>query len=130
MKNNIRILMTNWINLLGIFITVFLFSFFKTYSLGTFDLFQALLSTLILICLYGIVFWVAFIIIISILDSLLKIKSLNNLRNKLVLEWFIISIPLCYWTIKYSQWIFLVAIITFFITQVLRKKYILNLKNL
>lgn len=122
--------MTNWINLLGIFITVFLFSFFKTYSLGTFDLFQALLSTLILICLYGIVFWVAFIIIISILDSLLKIKSLNNLRNKLVLEWFIISIPLCYWTIKYSQWIFLVAIITFFITQVLRKKYILNLKNL
>ena len=59
-----------------------------------------------------------------VLDLLLLVRSQNNLRQKLLLEWAIISSPFVYWTIKYQQWIFLVAVIAFLITQFLREKLI------
>jgi hypothetical protein len=129
MKNSFKILKTNWINVLGVFVTVFIYSFLKTYTTSTFTLYQTFFSTLILVCLYGVIFWIAFVIVLIILDVLLKIKSSNTLQKKLILEWILISAPFFYWVIKYEQWIFLVAIITFLITQILRKKLILKILN-
>jgi hypothetical protein len=58
------------------------------------------------------------------LDLLLFIRSQNNLKAKLVIEWLIISSPFVYWAIRYKEWIFVAAIVALLITQLLREKKI------
>lgn len=125
MKNNLKILATNWINLIGIFLSVLLYSIIYGFINTSQNIFQSILASSIVIILYGVIFWIGFLITILILD--IVIISLNkkiNVRIMLLLEWFIISLPFFYWAIKYNQWVFIVAIISFFITQVLRAKKI------
>jgi hypothetical protein len=86
---------------------------------------QAIFGGLLSVCLYGKMFWGGFIVALVVLDLLLIIHNQNNLKVKLIIEWFIINIPLIYWTIKYSEWILLVAVIAFLITQLLREKRII-----
>lgn len=89
-----------------------------------FNLFQAFIAAGISVCLYGMMFWGLFILSLVILDMLLIVRNQNNLKVKLLLEWLIISSPFIYWTVRYKVWIFLVAIIAFLITQLLREKVI------
>ena len=130
MKNTFKILATNWINLLGVFIIVFIFSIFFVYlKHKSFNILQAILSASISICLYGIIFWIGFVLELIVLDLLFIVFSRKHLKIMMFLEWLIISIPFVYSTIKYKQWIFLVAIIAFFITQMMRKKLIEKINN-
>jgi len=123
-----KILYTNWINITGIFIVLFLFT--TTFNLldsnVSRNLFQAIIASLILIFLYGIFFLIGFILVLTILDLIIIVRNQSNLRLKLLLEWIIISAPFVYWAIIYERqrYIFLVAIITFLITQLLREKLI------
>lgn len=123
-----KILYTNWINITGIFITLFLFT--TTFNLldsnVSRNLFQAIIASLILIFLYGIIFLIGFILVLTILDLIIIVPNQSNLRLKLLLEWIIISAPFVYWAIIYERqrYIFLVAVITFLITQLLREKLI------
>lgn len=125
------ILKTNWINLLGIFISVYVFSVSVALSNqehGLFDsILEALIGGFILVFGYGLTFWVGFIFLITMLDILLLGSNTQNISIKLILEWFVISIPFVYWVIVYSEWIFLVGIIAFLITQYIRKQQILNI---
>jgi len=129
MKNYFKIFRTNWINLLGIFITTFLYVFLNSYINFSATIYQALFGAFLSVCLYGIIFWTGFIIVIAVLDFLFLVKSNNDsIKIRLLIEWGLISIPFFYWAIKYKQWIFIIAIITFFITQMFRVKQILKIK--
>jgi len=54
-------------------------------------------------------------------------RNQNNLMRKLILEWLLVSIPFIYLGIKYRKWIFLLAVLVFLFTQVLRNRYIKNM---
>ena len=95
----------------------------------SFSLFQALTSGVILVVLYGIIFWTGFIAALLITDFIL-LKDKSNLKVMLLIEWLIISIPFIYWSIKYRQWIFLVAVIAFFFMQLLRNKILQESDNI
>lgn len=121
-----KILKTNWINIIGILIAVYLYAL----MLNLFDadkslnFIQVVFSPLILILLYGAIFWALFILLLIIFDLLFIVKNQENLKKKMILETFIIVTPYVYWLIVYNELIFLVAIITFFITQFYRRKLI------
>ena len=123
-----KIIKTNWINIIGILIAVYLYAL----MLNLFDadkslnFIQVVFSPLILILLYGAIFWALFILLLIIFDLLFIVKNQENLKKKMILETFIIVTPYVYWLIIYDKWIFLVAIVTFFITQIYRRKLIVK----
>lgn len=69
-------------------------------------------------------FWGVFVALLILLDLLLIVKSQNNVRTKLMIQWVLISSPLSYWAIKYGEWIFAIATFAFFITQLVRAVHI------
>lgn len=123
-----KIIKTNWINIIGILIAVYLYAL----MLNLFDadkslnFIQVVFAPLILILLYGAIFWALFILLLIIFDLLFIVKNQENLKKKMILETFIIITPYVYWLIVYDEWIFLVAIVTFFITQIYRRKLIVK----
>ena len=121
-----KIIKTNWINLIGVFIAVFLYAIVLNLNDTNVsrNLFQSILPALILVCLYGILFWALFIILLVVLDLLFIVKDQTNLTAKLLIEWFIISSPFIYWAVRYREGIFIAAIIAFLITQFIRQKRI------
>ena len=130
MKTKLKLFKTNWINVLGIFLAVYLFliavalanqenSFFSS-------LLEALIGSLVSILGYGLVFWVGFLAVLFILDMLLLDTDAKNVTSRLLLEWAIISVPFAYWLVKYSEWVFLVAIVAFLISQFVRRRMIVD----
>jgi hypothetical protein len=126
-----KILLTNWINVLGVFLVVFALSFVLalTDTNLSYNIFQSIFSALFLVCGFGMMFWALFIVSLVILDLIIIIPNRNNLKKRLIIEWLIISGPSAYVTIKYHEWIFIAAIIAFFITQLLREKHIKKLSR-
>lgn len=121
-----RIILTNWINLLGVFLVTFVFFTVSAFSDPnlSYNIFQAILAALFSVLGYGMMFWALFIILLVVLDLLFIAFNRKNLKTKLLIEWVIISSPFIYWTMKYNEWIFVVAITTFLVTQLLREKCI------
>jgi hypothetical protein len=120
------IIKTNWINIVGVFIPVLVYAVILNLIDGGISrsLFQSIFAALILVCLYGMMFWIMFIVALIILDLLLVIRTQKNLKIKLGMEWLIVRCPFSYWAMEYQEWIFLVAITAFLITQFIRGKYI------
>lgn len=90
----------------------------------SYNIFQSIIAALFLVCGFGIMFWALFIVSLVILDVIIIIPNRNNLKKRLIIQWLIISAPSAYVTIKYHEWIVVIAIIAFFITQLLREKFI------
>lgn len=131
MKELVKILLSNWVNLLVIFIAVYIGGFISAMINDKFTISETLFGTTYSVILYGMIFWSGFIICILILDvimfSFYKEKQYTTI--KLAIEWLIISTPFIYWMIKYNQWIFLIAILSFLIGQYLRRPYIIKMLN-
>ena len=127
-----KIIVTNWINILGVFLVTLFYSVILSQFNNdlNYNVFQSLVAALIVICLYGMMFWGLFVASLIVLDLLLIVKSQNNVRQKLLIEWALISSPFIYWVIRYGEWIFLIAIITFAITQFLRYRIIVKALNI
>jgi hypothetical protein len=123
-----KIITTNWINILGVFIVTLFYSVIANNidKNLNYNILQSIVAGLILVCLYGIMFWVLFITLLIIADLLLIVRDPRALRIKLLIQWGVISSPFIYWTIKYGEWIFAVALVTFFITQILREGLIIK----
>ncbi|OMP74702.1 hypothetical protein [[Flexibacter] sp. ATCC 35208] len=121
-----KIIKTNWINIIGVFIAVFLYAIVLNLidTNVSRNVFQSVLPALILVCLYGLVFWVLLILLLVILDLLLIVKKTSNLRVKLLIEWLIIGSPFTYWAVRYGQGIFIAGVISLLITQFIRWKHI------
>jgi hypothetical protein len=86
------------------------------------NIFQSILPALILVVLYGALFWLLFLALLILFDIFFVAKVKVDLRLKLLIEWVIVSIPFVFWALKYKQWIFIAAVFAFFITQLLREK--------
>jgi len=125
----LKIVLTNWINFLVIFLALFVAGFISAVVKDKFNFNEALFGTTYSMLGYGMIFWIGFFILISLLDILLF--SFNRQQQyttyKLAFEWLLISSPFIYWFFKYNQWIFLVAIVAFLIGQFLRKPYIFKI---
>jgi hypothetical protein len=123
------VIKTNWINITGVFLITYFYVITDVLlHSGTFI--QAIVGGLISICLYGMMFWGLFVVSLIALDLLVIMRNKNHLKEKLVIEWFVISSPFIYWIIKYREWIFVVAIIAFLITQLLRERLIKQARRL
>lgn len=115
-----KIVYTNWINIVGIFTTLLLF----TTIAGLIDtnlslnFLQAIVASLIGIVLYGLIFWIGFVILLVVLDFILIAPNPKYLKFKLFIEWLIISSPFMFWAIKYEEQrlLYFVAVTTFLMT--------------
>ena len=117
------VIKTNWINITGVFLITYFYVITDVLlHSGTFI--QAIVGGLISICLYGMMFWGLFVVSLIVLDLLVIMRNKNHLKAKLVIEWLVISSPFIYWTIKYNELIFAVAIVAFLISQLLRERLI------
>ncbi|NRF37196.1 hypothetical protein [Pedobacter foliorum] len=76
------------------------------------------------IFLFGSFFWIGFIAIMFFLDMILLNANREYLLGKLFLEWVIASSPFIYWGVKYSAWLFFMAVAAFLIAQWYRAKAI------
>ena len=126
-----KILASNWINILCVFVATLFYAVILNHSDSNlnYNIFQSVVAGLILICLYGMMFWGLFIISLIVADLLLIVWSQKFLKQKLLVEWLLVSSPFIYWVIKYQELISLIGIITFFITQLLREKLIVKAIN-
>ena len=134
MKIKLKIFMTNWVNLVGIFLAAYLFTII-TEIVKLFpnkltsdeilnSLFVGFLGGLFGILGYGLIFWLGFLLAIFLLDMILMSPKRENLRIKLLFEWIAISIPFVYWGIQYTEWIWFILVLCFLLTQLLREKKI------
>lgn len=124
-----KILKTNWINILGVFISVLLYSIIYNLTVDdgvTRNFFQSIFAAILLVLLYGLMFWIGFILLLIVLDLILIVPNQSNLKLKLLLQWIIISGPIIYWAIIYERQrnIYIIAVISFLITQLIREKLI------
>ena len=121
-----KIILTNWTNLLGVFLVTLAFScvLVSTDANLSYNILQTILAALFSVLGYGMLAWVLFIALLVILDLVFIIPIKENVRTKLLIEWLIISVPFIYWAVKYDEWIFIAAIMAFLITQLLREKRI------
>jgi hypothetical protein len=129
MKEIMKIVLSNWVNVVIIFMVVYIAGFISAMINDKFTFSEALFGTTYSVVGYGLIFWIGFFIVITLLDILLF--SFNRepryTNYKLALDWIVISSPFIYWLIKYNQWIFLVAILAFLIGQYLRRPYIFKI---
>lgn len=124
-----KILLTNRINFLGVLIVLFIYSILYNSIIDdgvTRNFFQSIFASLILICLYGLVFWIGFLGALIVLDLILIVPNQKKLKLKLFIEWLIISAPFVYWAVIYKEqkWFYVFALTAFLITQSLREKLI------
>lgn len=128
-----RIILTNWVSVVGILFVVYLSGIVSELIIAdnngdiSSSLWVGFIGGIIGLVLHGTVFVIGFIICMTILDLLLIGETDKYLRAKLLIEWILVSTPFIYWIFKHSEWVFLVAIITFFVTQLIREKLILKL---
>lgn len=133
MKLKLKISLTNWVSIVGIFLATYLASAIselieiKSFNDLSNSLITGFLGGLFAIIFYGAIFWIGFFALMLLLDFVLMNENKKWLRLKLLIEWTIISSPFAYWFIQYKQWIFLVAIVAFFAGQTFREKLILKI---
>src|SRR5262249_33921089 len=109
---------TNWINLVGIFIAAYFFGIIEVIADPSYTaadvIMVGILGGLFGLLFYGFIFWLGFILAMLILDFLLMGTDKRLLYPVLIFEWLVVSAPFFYWLFKYAQWSFLVAICAFF----------------
>lgn len=129
MKEVIKIVLSNWVNVLVIFVAVYIVGFISAMIKDKFTFSEALFGTTYSVVGYGMIFWIGFFIVVALLDVLLFSfnKQSQYTNYKLAFEWLLISLPFIYWLIKYNQWVFLVAVLAFLIGQYLRRPYIFKI---
>lgn len=131
LKRTLGIISTNWIHLVGFYVTTyFSMILFNIIGLENYTneawnqiLFLNLIMIPFLFFSYGLMFIGGFFGAIITLDSigfnLTKTKTKNNLI--LDLEWIIIIPPFVTWAFEYDYWLWLTLIISFALTQWIRK---------
>ena len=133
MKKTTSILATNWVHLVGFFITTYLsLAFFKLIGLpgSTHEswaeiLLLSLLTIPLLYFHYGIPIILGFYAAILILD-IIAFNVLEKYKTSLLLllEWLLIVPIFISWAFEYDYWLWLTLPLSFLVTQYLREKKI------
>lgn len=122
-----KLLKTNLINVIIVFIVVYIYSVIRAMKEAEFNIFQGMFSALILVVLYGMFFWIAFFILLLLTNVfILKKSSKQTFYVMFVIQTVVVSIPFIYLGIYYEEWIFIVGVIGFLVSQMYRSKKIRN----
>lgn len=137
MKNALKIATTNWIHLLGFYVTTYAsIILFKIAGLEGFrggtwtsTFLLSLISIPFLFFTYGLVFLIYFYALIATADIVgftwTKLKSIEIL----LIEWLIIIPPFIYWAFTNDYWLWLTLSASFLLTQLYRRRQIERIKN-
>ncbi len=127
-KNILKTLTTNWIHIVGFYLATYL-----TLVIGSiFDptegwepiILTGFVAALLLFYVYGYVVIGWFYLTIVIMDIAAFSWKNKWIRETLIVEWIIISVPFIYWAFKYEYWLWIALSISFLTTQMLRMKRI------
>lgn len=88
-----RIILSNWISILGVFIISIVSISLNTYIFTNLNILISIFGSFLSVCYYGLVFGILFILGLLILDLILLLFNSKYLRLKLFVEWLIISTP-------------------------------------
>ena len=127
-----RILLTNWIHVIGFFVTTYLsltfFSLLGIYNNSNQGWFETFLLGLtqvpFLFFTYGLPFLAGFYVAIILLDTVAFNLNSKNLIVKLLIEWMLIVTVFIYWAFEHEYWLWLPLSASLLVTQVIRKKRI------
>lgn len=131
-----RVILTNWVHLLGFYICVEIVMVYEVlikHGHWSSYIGMLLFSAPFLLLTYGLMFIIGFLLVISILDliffSLIKQKVLLTL----FIEWLLIVPTFIYYSFKYQYWLWIWLSATFLITQYIRgrriEKYLFKSKT-
>lgn len=132
LKQTLKIISTNWVHLVGFYVTTYfsmiLFNAFGLETYTTENLSQTLLLNLIMIPFlfftYGLMFIGGFFGAIIIMDSIGFNLTKTKTNLILFIEWIMIIPPFVTWAFEYDYWLWLTLIISFAVTQWIRKRKI------
>jgi hypothetical protein len=124
----LKIFATNWVNLITIFLILYV-SCIIAGIINSESFFTTFIGSILAIILYGFVFWLGFIIVMFLMDLILMTPARKRLELKLVIEWGLVSGLLINWFLEYNQWILLVAVFAFLLGQYFRYQLILSMIN-
>jgi len=122
-----KILKSNWIHLVGFYISILIFQIFTLISgSSSLSLVNLLFAPLMLLFLYGLVFLIGFYVLILLLDyTLIKGQKLE-IKRAFFLEWSIFIIPLIVSAVYYNYYLWIVLGLSLGLTQLKRLKTIKN----
>jgi len=131
-KKTLRIASTNWIHLVGFYVTTYLsLILFKLVGLEGSEndywdvlLFLSLLTIPLLFFTYGLIIMTSFFGAILLLDIIGFNLKIQRTRLILLFQWIIIIPPFIYWAFEYEYWLWLSLCLSFLATQLIRGKTI------
>lgn len=137
LKTARRIATTNWVHLLGFYVTTYLSIILFTvtglerYQGGNWIsiLLLSLISIPFLFFTYGLLYVVYFFALIIIMDILGFSWTKWKPIQILLLEWLIIVPPFIYRAFKYDYWLWLTLSVSFFLTQLYRRRQVEKIKR-
>lgn len=133
----LKIIKTNWVHLLGFYVsTYFSIIVFQVLELDRYQsdslmktLMISLISIPFLFFTYGLVIITSFYILITLLDIIAFRVTRLKVLTIMFIEWLIIIPPFVYWAFKEEYWLWLVLIASLICTQIVRAKWIKDLKR-
>lgn len=134
MKKILKIFVTNWVHLVGFYITTYLsivlFKAFRIEGYGNESWLKTLSLTLIMIPFlfftYGTLIILGFYAALLLSDTVAfsVLKSEKRIRAILLIEWLLIIPTFISWAFEYDYWLWITLFISFLVTQYLREKKI------
>ena len=128
-----RILLTNWIHLVGFYITLYicgivmkLLGMNGAYETWDWQLLHSLWTIPLLFFVYGITIIGGFYLALLLLDIVLFRFSLFKPKTILLLEWCIIVPIFIYWAFLYEYWAWIILAVSFLTTQSIRSRWIMR----
>jgi len=129
-KRLLQVLSTNWIHLVGFYLTTYLsLILFKIIGLETDDnwisvLFVSPFTIIILFLVYGLPIIGGFYLGMLLMDIFLFSWRNKWIKTSLIVEWILISLPFISWAFEYEYWLWITLSISFLTTQMIRTKKI------
>jgi len=134
MKSIGRILLTNWIHLVGFYVTIYLYGIATkllgvagAYDTWDWQLVHSLWTILLAFLLYGFPIIGGFYLTLLFLDFMLF--RFSSLRSWIILllEWCLIVPVFIYWAFLYEYWTWVVLSLSFLTTQSIRWRWVQRL---
>ena len=137
MKTLLKILKTNWIHLPGFYVSTYfatiVFQILGVYRYHGYSWPRTLLMNLVsipfLFFTYGLMFLVSFYLLILLIDFIAFRYTKLEVIHIMFVEWIIIIPPFVYWAFKEEYWLWLVLVISFLCTQLIRTKWIRTIRQ-
>jgi hypothetical protein len=137
MKSLLKIIGTNWIHLLGFYISTYFATIifqligihrYQGYSWST-TLFMNLAGILFLFFTYGLIFILAFYLLLILMDFIAFRYTKLPVIYIILIEWVLLSPPFIYWAFTEDYWLWLALVISLLGTQLVRLKWIAAIRN-